>query len=161
MTKNKHRGAMSNKQKIIHAFTVRNFKIISYIYANDCVIYYVSKDYSEKFNIDFDGKVILEVKIKFNFFESLNSYFYPTFKEISNIIPKKIDNHIYPDGCICYAPPFRPIYENWQFIDFVNAVDSMINNYFSKEYIGIGNLTELEHGRQGLLQYYYLISKKV
>ena len=35
----------------------------------------------------------------------------------------------------------------------------MINNYFSKEYIGIGFLTELEHGQKGLKQYNNLIAK--
>ena len=37
----------------------------------------------------------------------------------------------------------------------------MINNYFSKEYIGIGTLIELDHGLKGLEQYNNLISKKI
>ena len=35
----------------------------------------------------------------------------------------------------------------------------MINNYLSKEYIGVGCLTELEHGKAGLNQYKNLISQ--
>lgn len=158
MIKNKPPGAMNNK-KIISIFNIKGFDVINYIYAKDCIIYYVSKDYAKRFNIDFDGKIILEVKIKFAFFKFLGAHFYPTFKEISNIIPKNIDNHIYPNGNICYAPPYRPIYEKWKFIDFVNAVDSMINNFLSKEYIGIGCLTELEHGQIGLQQYNNLITQ--
>jgi len=160
MIKSKHHGIINNNDIINNAFKVNGFKVINYIYANDCIIYYVSKDYSEKFNIDFNGKIILEVKVNFNFFKLLTPCFYPDFKEISNIIPKNADNHIYPNGNICYAPPLRPIYEKWKFINFVSAVDSMINNYFSKEYIGIGTLIELEHGLIGLEQYNNLISKK-
>jgi hypothetical protein len=37
----------------------------------------------------------------------------------------------------------------------------VINNYFSKEYIGIGILIELDHGLKGLEQYNNLISKKI
>ena len=70
-----------------------------------------------------------------------------------------MDNHICLNGNICYGPPSRPINEKWKFIDFVNAVDSMINNYFSKEYIGVGTLTELEHDLKGLRQYDKLIKK--
>lgn len=158
MIKSKRLGPINNHQKIINAFRLNGFKIINYIYARNCTIYYVSKDYAEKFNIDFNGVILLEVKVNFNFFKTLTSCFYPSFKEISNIIPKKVDNHIYPAGNICYAPPYRPIYEKWNFKDFVNAVDSMINNYFSKEYIGNGYLVELEHGQQGLRQYNNLIS---
>ena len=152
MIKNKLHGVMNTKD-IINNFAIKGFNVINYIYANKCIIYYVSKDYAKKFNIDFDGNIILEVKIRFEFFKFLTPIFYPTFKEVSNIIPKHIDNHIYPNGNICYAPPYRPIYEKWNFIDFINAVDSMINNYFSKEYIGTGFLTELEHGQAGLNQY--------
>ena len=55
---------------------------------------------------------------------------------------------------------FQPLAESQEkFIDFVNAVDSMINNYLSKEYIGVGCLTELEHGKAGLNQYKNLISQ--
>lgn len=151
---------MNNNAKIIATFKVNGFKVINYIYARDCIIYYVSKDYAKKFNINFNGKITLEVKVNFNFFKFLTPSFYPTFKEISNIIPKNIDNHIYQNGNICYAPPSRPINEKWKLIDFVNAVDSMINNYFSKEYIGKGTLTELEHGLKGLKQYDNSILKK-
>lgn len=157
MTKSKPHGVINYNQNINNAFKVNDFKVINYIYGCDCIIYYVSKDYAKKFNIDFNGQITLEVKVNFNFFKFLTPYFYPKFKEISNIIPKSIDNHIYPNGDICYAPPSRPIYEKWKFINFVNAVDSMINNYFSKEYIGIGTLTELEHGLKGLKQYNNLI----
>lgn len=160
MIKSKHHGVINNNEKINNAFKVNGFKVINYVYANDCTIYYALKDYSEKFNIDFNGKITLEIKVNFNFFKLLTPCFYPNFKEISNIIPKNADNHIYPNGNICYAPPFRPINEKWDFINFVNAVDSMINNYFSKEYIGIGTLIELDHGLKGLEQYNNLISKK-
>ena len=50
MTKSKHHGVINNNEKINNAFKVNGFKVINYIYANDCTIYYVSKDYSEKFN---------------------------------------------------------------------------------------------------------------
>ena len=159
--KNKHHGVINNIQEIEQGFKIKNFKIINYIYARDSIIFYASKDYSKKFNIEFNGEIVLEVIIKFDSFNILNPCLYPKFKEISNIIPKKADNHIYSDGSICYAPPYRPIYEKWRFINFVNAVDSMINNYFSKQYIGIGSLVELEHGKNGLKQYLQLISQKV
>ena len=159
MIKNKLHGVMNTKD-IINNFAIKGFNVINYIYANKCIIYYVSKDYAKKFNIDFDGNIILEVKIRFEFFKFLTPIFYPTFKEVSNIIPKHVDNHIYPNGNICYAPPYRPIYEKWNFIDFINAVDSMINNYFSKEYIGTGFLTELEHDQAGLNQYKNLITQE-
>ena len=110
-------------------------------------------------NIEFDGNILLEVKIKFDYLNYSKPWLYPTFKEISNIIPKKLCNHIYRSGDICYVPPNRPIYEKWEFIDFVNAVDSMINNFLSKEYIGIGFLRELEHGQIGLDQYRHLVSQ--
>ena len=86
MIKSKHHGVINNNEKINNAFKVNGFKVINYIYANDCTIYYVSKDYSEKFNIDFNGKITLEVKVNFNFFKLLTPCFYPSFKEISNII---------------------------------------------------------------------------
>lgn len=159
MTKNKLHGVINNYRKIDMAFKINEFKVINFIYANNCIIYYVSKDYAKNFNIDFNGQVILEVKVNFNFFESPIPYFYLSFKEISNIIPKSMDNHICLNGNICYGPPSRPINEKWKFIDFVNAVDSMINNYFSKEYIGVGTLTELEHDLKGLRQYDKLIKK--
>ena len=151
---------MNNHEEIIQSFINKGFKMLNYIYARDCTIYYVSKDYAENFNIDFNGKIILEIKMNFNFFKFHVPYFYPDFKEISNIIPKNVDNHIYLNGNICYAPPLRPINEKWKFIDFINAVDSMINNYFSKEYIGTGTLIELEHGLKGLKQYDNLVYKQ-
>ena len=153
---------MNNNERKNSAFKTIGFKIINYIYASNCIIYYVSKDYSKKFNIDFNGEIILEVRVDFNFFELLTPCFYPSFKEISNIIPKNADNHIYTNGNICYAPPLRPINEKWKFISFVIAVDSMINNYFSIEYIGKGELIQLEHGKKGLMQYesIYRFSKK-
>ena len=88
MTKSKLRGVMNNNDRICSAFKINGFKIINYIYARDYTIYYVSKDYAKKFNIDFNGKITLEVKVNFNFFKCLMPYFYPNFKEISNIIPK-------------------------------------------------------------------------
>lgn len=151
---------MNDHERIMKLFNLKKFKTIDYIYGNDCTIYHVMKNYSKKFNIEFNGIILLEVKVYYNPFKILSPCFYPEFKEISNIIPRNIDNHIYSNGNICYAPPYRPIYEKWGFIDFINAVDSMINNYFSKEYIGTGTLIELEHGKKGLKQYNFLISKK-
>lgn len=156
MIKNKLHGVMNNHDIITNSFNTKGFKVVNYIYARDCTIYYVSKDYAKNFNIDFNGKILLEVIVNFKLFKYLIPCFYPSFKEMSNIIPKNIDNHIYSSGNICYAPPSRPIKEKWKFIDFVNAVDSMINNYFSTEYIGKGNLIELEHGIIGIKQYNYL-----
>ena len=146
-------GAMNNHELSLYSFRAKGFKIINYIYARNGIIYYITKDYSESFNISFNGIVLLEVTVLFVFFDFLSPCFYPVFKEKSNIIPKIENNHINPDGSICYAPPSRPINEKWKFIDFVNAVDSMLNNYFSTEYIGKGNLFELEHGIIGLKQY--------
>ena len=64
--------------------------------------------------------------------------------------------HVNYDGSLCYAPPRRPLDEEWTFINFVNAVDSLIYNYFCIEYIGKGSLQELEHGNTGLKQYDYI-----
>lgn len=156
MTRSKHLGANNNKL-IIKSFNIKGFKVLNYIYANNFIIYYITKDYSANFNINFNGKVELEVVIPFNFFETLIPIYYPLFKEVSNIIPKNADNHINYNGTICYAPPYRPIHEKWKFIDFVNAVDSMINNYFTIEYIGTSSLIELEHGINGCVQYSFLL----
>ena len=46
---------MNNNDRICSAFKINGFKIINYIYARDYTIYYVSKDYAKKFNIDFNG----------------------------------------------------------------------------------------------------------
>lgn len=146
----KHHGVMN---KYINAFKLNGFTVIQYVYANDSIIFIVEKDYSKKFNIIFDGKVRLQVKIKFAFEKAVNLTTYPEFKELTNVIPKKIDNHIYNSGNICYAPPYRPIYEHWTIMNFIQAVDAMINNYLSKEYVGIGFLKELEHGVAGIKQY--------
>ena len=79
-----------NNKNIISSFNTKGFDVINYIYAKDCIIYYVSKDYAKKFNINFDGNIILEVKIRFEFFKFLTPDFYPTFKEISSIIPFRL-----------------------------------------------------------------------
>ena len=47
MIKSKHHGVINNNEKINNAFKVNGFKVINYIYANDCTIYYVSKDYAK------------------------------------------------------------------------------------------------------------------
>ena len=78
---------------------------------------------------------------------------------LNDIIPKKIKNHIYSDGSICYAPPERPLNEKWQLIDYFEAVDSLINDWFNKEYIGVSKLHGLEHGEKGKIQYHYLKDK--
>ena len=61
MIKSKHHGVINNNEKINNAFKVNGFKVINYVYANDCTIYYVLKDYSEKFNIDFNGLKIMDI----------------------------------------------------------------------------------------------------
>ena len=85
MIKSKHHGVINNNEKINNAFKVNGFKVINYIYANDCTIYYVSKDYSEKFNIDFNGKITLEVKVNFNL------VFCGDFDDLPNNIGSPID----------------------------------------------------------------------
>ena len=79
-----------NNKNIISSFNTKGFDVINYIYAKDCIIYYVSKDYAKKFNINFDGNIILEVKIRFEFFKFLTPDFYPTFKEISKSVVENI-----------------------------------------------------------------------
>ena len=54
MTKNKLHGVINNYRKIDMAFKINEFKVINFIYANNCIIYYVSKDYAKNFNIDFN-----------------------------------------------------------------------------------------------------------
>lgn len=139
--------------KYANMFKLSGFTIIQFIYANNAIIYIIEKDYAKNFNIDFDGKIKLHVKIKFDFEKKVDIFTYPEFKELTNVIPKKVNNHIYKNGNICYAPPYRPIYEHWTMLNFIQAVDAMINNYLSKEYIGIGFLKELEHGIIGMKQY--------
>lgn len=56
----KHHGVMN---KYINAFKLNGFTVIQYIYANASIIFIIEKDYSKKFNIIFDGKVRLQVKL--------------------------------------------------------------------------------------------------
>ena len=152
MTKNKHHGQI-NKSSIIFSFNYFNFQIESYIEKTNEIKVTVTKDYSKSFNIEFDGKIKLEVFINPHMFENFCVFTYPKFIEISNIIPKKPFYHIYSDGSLCYAPPKRPLDEKWKISDFINAVDSLIFNYFCIEYIGTSSLLELEHGNTGKIQY--------
>ncbi len=160
MTKHKHHGVV-NKQMIDFAFKKHGFTIQNYTSKNNMITVVVEKDYSKDFNIKFSGLIRLEASVFENMFDMFCVYTYPTFKEISNIIPKKGFNHIYSDGSLCYAPPKRPLVEKWKFIDFVNAVDALIYNYFSIEYIGRGELFELEHGMAGLKQYEFICSRNL
>lgn len=159
MTKRIHRGAI-NKQIIEFAFKKHNYMIDDYFDNQDVVTVIAEKDYSKDFNIEFNGLIKLEVIIIKKMYDMFCVVTYPKFREISNIIPKKGFNHIYSDGSLCYAPPKRPLVENWEFVDFVSAVDSLIYNYFSIEYIGSGELVELEHGTAGLEQYEFISLNK-
>lgn len=160
MTKPKRHGVV-NKQIIDFVFRKHGFTIQNYTSKNNVITVVVEKDYSKDFNIKFNGLIRLEVSVLENMFDMFCVYTYPTFKEISNIIPKKGFYHIYSDGSLCYAPPKRPLVEKWKFIDFVNAVDALIYNYFSIEYIGRGELFELEHGMAGLKQYEFIYSRNL
>lgn len=157
MTKHKRHGGV-NKQIIDFAFKKHGFTIQKYTSKNNVITVVVEKDYSKDFNIKFNGLIRLEASVLENMFDMFCVCTYPMFKEISNIIPEKSFYHIYSDGSLCYAPPKRPLVEKWKFIDFVNAVDALIYNYFSIEYIGMGKLFELEHGMLGLKQYEFIYS---
>lgn len=152
MTKVKRRTVLS-KENITFSLKKFGFYICEYIVDKNNIRVYVCKDYSKSFNIEFDGIIVLEIIINPQLEKQVNITTYPVFKEISDKIPKKAFYHINMDGSICYAPPKRPLEENWQFEDFVNAVDALLYNYFSVEYIGTGELFELEHGTLGLKQY--------
>ncbi len=158
MIKHKRHGAV-NKQIITFAFKKHGFSVQNYASKNNVITVIVEKDYSKGFNIKFNGLIRLEVSIIENMYDMFCVYTYPKFKEISNIIPKNGFYHIYPDGSLCYAPPKRPLVEKWEFVDFVNAVDALLYNYFSIEYIGKGELFELEHGLTGLRQYEFICSR--
>lgn len=156
MTKNKHHGTIINQQYIKNCFNKYNFFVDEIVTYNNYFKVYISKDYSKDFNIKFDGLIKLEVIISPQMYDCFCVFTYPKFKEISNKIPKKPFYHIYSDGSLCYAPPKRPLDENWKLTNFINAVDALLYNYFSIEYIGKGDLFELEHGYKGLKQYEFI-----
>lgn len=141
-------------ENIKAAFYSKDFSIVKIeeIF-NGEIIVIVKKDYSKKFTLNFNGNITLKVVIKKDLFKNFNSLYYPKFYEESGLIEKKANNHINPDGTICYAPYSKPINEKWKIIDFVVAVDSLINDYFNKEYIGRSALHGLRHGKAGLIQY--------
>ena len=155
MIKHKHHGAIT-KDEVSFSFKSKGFSIENYSEENSKIIVEVKKDYSSSFNIEFNGLIKLKVLIPINLYKYFSILTYPKFYEISNLIPKKAMYHVNYDGSLCYAPPGRPLDEEWTFINFVNAVDSLIYNYFCIEYIGKGNLQELEHGNAGLMQYDYI-----
>jgi len=147
---------MSRKQ-IISLFKKKGFTFNKYQEENENILIYVSKDYSKGFNIDFNGSINLLIKINKKFFDNKCKYiFNPVFYELNDVIPKKMQNHLNIDGSICYAPPERPLNEKWQLLDYIEAVDSVINDWFNKEYIGVSKLHGLEHGEKGKIQYHYL-----
>lgn len=149
-----------SKKEIKILFKRKGFVINDYYEKNGCLIIVVSKDYSEGFNIDFNGKIKLLVKIDKKFLKYKNNQiFKPVFYELSGLIPQNAKNHFYLDGSICYAPPERPLYEKWQLFDYIEAVDAMINDWFNKEYVGVSKLHGLEHGEKGKTQYSFLKSK--
>lgn len=160
MTKLKHHGAIS-KSEIEFSFRKYGFIIKSYVKQNNIIVLIVEKNYSKDFNIMFNGLIRLKIFVDENMYDALSINTYPLFQEISNIIPKKSFYHIYRDGSLCYAPPQRPLVEKWKFEDFVKAADSLIYNYFSIEYIGKGELFELEHGQTGLEQYEFIYSRNL
>lgn len=146
-----------NDKQIKSSFKIKGFTINKYFEEKGIIFIDVSKDYSKGFNIEFDGYIRLLVKIDKNFFNHKYKYiFNPVFYELNDIIPKKVKNHFYIDGSICYAPPERPLHEGWQLLDYIEAVDSMINDWFNKEYLGVSKLRGLEHGQKGKIQYHHL-----
>ena len=147
---------MDKIKEIFIAFERFDFKVTNYIYIKNGYNFFIEKDFSKKFNIDFDGLVKLLVKVFFNY-DHLNENTFPVFIEQNNVIPKMRHYHIDENGIMCFAPPQRPKIEKWKFYDFVNAVNSMINNYFNKEYVGSKTILELEHGKLGLEQYNNLL----
>ena len=155
MTKHKRHGAIT-KDEVIFSFKSKGFLIENYSEENSKIIVEVKKDYSSSFNIEFNGLIKLKVLIPINLYKYFSILTYPKFYEISNLIPKKAMYHVNYDGSLCYAPPRRPLDEEWNFNNFVNAVDALIYNYFCIEYIGKGSLQELEHGNIGLQQYDYI-----
>lgn len=155
MIKHKHRGAIT-KDEVIFSFKSKGFSIENYSEENGKITVEVTKDYSSSFNIEFNGLIKLKALIPISLYKYFSIITYPTFYEISNLIPKKAMYHVNYDGSLCYAPPRRPLDEEWTFINFINAVDSLIYNYFSIEYIGNGTLIELNHGYAGLQQYNFL-----
>ena len=155
MIKPKHRGAIT-KDEVVFSFKSKGFSIEKYNEENGKITVEVKKDYSSSFNIEFKGLIKIKVLIPISLYKYFSIITYPTFYEISNLIPKKAMYHVNYDGSLCYAPPRRPLDEEWTFINFVNAVDSLIYNYFCIEYIGKGSLQELEHVNTGLKQYDYI-----
>ncbi len=155
MTKVRHHGVI-NKNDIELSIKKYGFRIVDYTENNEHIKTIIEKDYSKNFNIDFNGNVKVECIIVKKMYDMFCVYTYPKFKEISNIIPKKAFYHMYEDGSICYAPPKRPLVEEWKLEDFINSIDSFFNNYFSIEYIGKGELFQLEHGEKGLMQYEFI-----
>mgnify|MGYP006939899604 FL=1 len=146
-----------NEKQITSLFKRKGFVINKYWEEKGTILVDISKDYSKGFNIEFNGYLNLLVKINKNFFGNECKYlFNPAFYELNNVIPKKVKNHFYIDGSICYAPPERPLNEKWQLLDYIEAVDSVINDWFNKEYIGVSKLHGLEHGEKGKIQYHYL-----
>ena len=159
MTKNKHHGVI-NKKLVYKSMKKYQFTVEEYEEDINSIFVIIKKDYSKTFNFSFDGVIKLKVTINKKMYELFWRETYPQFTEITSKIPKESFYHIYTNGSICYAPPRRPIDEKWQLSDFINAVDSLINNYFSVEYIGVGCLNELEHGIRGLQQYEAMRNKK-
>lgn len=141
-----------NEKQIKDLFKLRGFNIKAIFVLNQQIELIVYKDYSKGFNIEFDGNVILKIIINKMFFKFPNVYNIKFYEE-NNLIPKQARNHFYSDGSICYAPPERPIYENWKLLDYIDAVDAMLNDWFNKEYIGASKLRGLEHGDIGKIQY--------
>ena len=158
MIKNKLHGVI-NKSEIESAFKKHKFLIKTYLNNKNKIIIVVEKNYSIDFNIEFNGLIKLKIIINKEMYNNFCIMTYPLFKELSNIIPKKGFNHVYPNGDLCYAPPKRPLVEKWRFEDFVQAVDALIYNYFNVEYIGTSGLFELEHGQKGLEQFEFICLK--
>lgn len=159
MTKHKHHIVL-NRENITFFLKRYGFEVLDYKIQDKKIQVLVYKDYSTFFNIEFNGKIELEITINPNLSQEVNLLTYPTFKEVSNIIPKKAFYHITKDGCICFAPPSRPMEEKWQFSDFLSSIDAYLFNYFTTEYIGQGELFELEHGQLGLEQYEIIKRRK-
>lgn len=55
--------------------------------------------------------------------DKLRVCYYLKFIELTSIIPKSVENHIYSDSSICYDSPQRPIDEKWKGENFIVAVE--------------------------------------
>lgn len=150
---------MDTIKETIKIFANYDFNVNNYFYIAKGFVFRIEKDFSKRFNIKFNGTVILDSYIYFDYdYNNVNTY--PVFIEINDVIPKQIHYHVNPNGELCITYYERPKREKWELKNFVNALNSMLNNYFNKEFVGSKTLQELEHGVTGRQQYYKMVILK-